>query len=124
MVHDNIIVHDGTHLCSRQLFFFFLSDYDRAVIVQALGHQLQGQRVFGAAGLLDFRPFVLEPDLDLRLIQAQLVGQLLSSSFGQVPVLRKLLLEPGQLIATKRGPWPLLVLLLLILFLRPPRPGT
>jgi len=113
-----------THLGRRELFFFFLSNHDRAVVVQSLRHQLQGQWILGAAGLLDFRPFVLKPYFDLGLVQTELVGQLLSPSLGQVPVLRKLLLQPGQLIAAERRPGPFLVLLLFVLFLRPSRPRT
>lgn len=35
------------------------------MIVQSLCHQVQGQAVFGAVGLLDFGPLVLKPDLNL-----------------------------------------------------------
>lgn len=113
-----------THGLCGQLFLFFFSNHDRAVVVQPLGHQLQGQRVLGAACLLDFRPFVLKPYFYLSLVQSQLVGQLLSPSFGQVPVLHELFFEPGQLVAAERGPRSLLVLLLLVLLLHAPSPRT
>lgn len=59
----------------------------RRMIVQTLGHQLQGQRILRARRLLDFGALVLEPDLDLCLVQAQLGAQLLASSFGEVAIL-------------------------------------
>ena len=62
----------------------------RRMVVQALGHQLQGERILLAAGLLDLGPLVLEPNLDLRLVQAQLCAQLLAAAFVQVAVLVEL----------------------------------
>lgn len=92
------------------------------MVVQPLCHQLQGQRVLGAARLLDLSPLVLEPNFYLGFVQAQLVGQFLASALCQVPVLVELLLQPGQLLATERGPGPLL-LRALVLPLHPPRTG-
>lgn len=43
------------------------------VVVQALGHEVHGQRVLVARGLLDFGALVLEPDLDLGLVEAELL---------------------------------------------------
>lgn len=56
------------------------------MIVQSLGHQLQRQRVLLAGGLFDFRSFVLEPNLDLSLVEAELGAELLTSPFGQVAI--------------------------------------
>ena len=74
------------------------------MIVKTLGHQLKGERILLATGLLDLRPLVLKPDLDLRLVQTQIPRELLPPSFGQVSILRELPLQPGQLFATERGP--------------------
>jgi len=101
----------------------FVGHGDRRVVVQPLRHQLQGQRVLGAAGLLDLGPFVLEPYLYLGFVQAKLVGQFLASALRQVSVLVELLLQSGQLFTAKRGPGPLL-LRTLVLPLHPPRPGS
>lgn len=60
------------------------------MIVQSLCHQVQGQTVFRAAGLLDFGPLVLKPDLDLGLVQAQLLRQVLPPLLGQIPICLKL----------------------------------
>jgi len=48
----------------------FVGHGDRGVVVQPLCHQLQGQRILGAARLLDLGPLVLEPYLYLGFIQA------------------------------------------------------
>ena len=49
---------------------------NRAVVVQSLGGQHLGQLALGAGGLLDLGPLVLEPDLDLVLIQTELIGKI------------------------------------------------
>ena len=85
----------------------------RGVVIQALRHQLQRQRVLHTTLLLHLGPLVLEPDLDLGLVQPQLVGQLLPTLLVQVVVRVELLLQPAQLVAAERGPRPLLLWLLL-----------
>lgn len=60
------------------------------MIVQSLCHQVQGQAVFSAGGLLDFGPLVLKPDLDLGLVQAQLLRQVLPPLLGQIAICLKL----------------------------------
>lgn len=55
---------------------------NRRMIIQPLRHQLQRERVLLAGGLLDFGPFVLEPDFDLGLVQTELGAQLLPPPFG------------------------------------------
>ena len=57
------------------------------VVVEALGHQLQRQRVLLARGLFDLGPLVLEPDLDLILVQVQLARQVLAALLRQVAIL-------------------------------------
>lgn len=63
------------------------------VVVEALRHQLQRQRVLLSRRLLDLRALVLEPDLDLRLVQSQLAAQLLPPPLSQVAVLGELVLR-------------------------------
>ena len=62
----------------------------RGVVVQSLRHEMQRQRVFIPSGFLDFGPFVLKPDFDLRLVEAQFPGQALPPLLGQVPVVLEL----------------------------------
>lgn len=70
-------------LCLQLLqLLLFARQRHRRVIVQALRHQLQRQRILVARRLLDFGPLVLEPDLDLGLVQAQFAAQLLAPPFG------------------------------------------
>lgn len=68
---------------------------DGRVVVEALRHQLQGERILLAARLLDLGALVLEPDLDLGLVQAQLRAQLLSPLLRQVSVLVEFVLHRG-----------------------------
>ena len=63
------------------------------VVVEALGHQLQRQRVLLAVGLFDLGALVLEPDLDLVLVQAELARQILAALLVQVAVLLKISAE-------------------------------
>ena len=81
----------------------------RAVVVQSLCHQLERERVRRAAGLLQLGALVLEPDLDLRLVQAQLGGQSLASLLGEVRTGVELASQRRQLVAVERRPRPLVV---------------
>lgn len=74
------------------------------MVVQALGHELKGQRVLLAAGLFDFGPLVLEPDLYLSFVQAEVTRQFSSSLLAQVPIFREFPLEPRQLFAAEGRP--------------------
>jgi hypothetical protein len=98
------------------------------VVVEALRHQLQGEGVLLAGRFLDLGPLVLEPDLDLGLVEAQLGAQLLPPPLGQVAVFREFVLEAGQLRPRERRPRPLLLgrggTLLRSGFLHAPGPGT
>ena len=68
------------------------------MVVQSLGGQHLCQLSLLSRALLQLRPLVLEPDLDLVLVQAQLVGQVLAPLFREVSVVFKLLLEAAQLV--------------------------
>lgn len=75
--------------------FLLLANWDSRVIVETLSHELERQGILLAGGFLDFGPLVLEPDLDLVLVQLQFVGQLLASLLVQVTILRELVFETG-----------------------------
>lgn len=81
------------------------------MIVESLRHQLQCQRILGATGLFQLGPLVLEPDLDLRLIQAQFAAELLATLLGQVAILVELVLWKRE--RRKRG-WSVLHTLLFV----------
>ena len=66
------------------------------MVVQALGHQLQGERILLAAGLLDLGPFVLEPNLNLRLVESKFSAQLLSPLLGQVSIFVEFVLQEDE----------------------------
>ena len=67
------------------------------MIVEALSHELESELVAHAARLLDLGALVLKPDLDLRLVEAQLVGQVLALLARQVLALVELVLESAEL---------------------------
>ena len=91
------------------------------MVVQALRHEVHGQRVLAARGLLDLGALVLEPDLDLRLVEAELLRQALAPLLRQVPVGLELGLEPLQLLCRegRAGPLVFFVGVLLLWFARP-----
>jgi len=93
----------------QEIFSFILFDGNSGVIVEALGHQLEGQRVLVPGGFLDFSAFILEPDLDLILVQLELVGQVLAPLLVQVAVLAKFAFETGQLLRGEGRPRALLL---------------
>ena len=68
------------------------------MVVKPLGRKHLGQITLAASGLLQLGALVLEPDLDLGLVQAKLVGQLLPPILVQVPVVLELLSKLGQLL--------------------------
>lgn len=73
------------------------------MIVESLRHQLQCQRILCATGLFQLGPLVLEPDLDLRLIQAQFAAELLATLLGQVAILVELVLRERERRVRERG---------------------
>lgn len=77
----------------KLLIFFLLADWDSRVIVEPLSHELQRQGILLPGGFLDFRSFVLEPNLDLVFVQLQFVGKLLASLLVQVTILCKLVFK-------------------------------
>lgn len=80
------------------------------MVVQSLRHQLQRQAVLEAAGLLDLGALVLEPDLDLRLVEIELLGQGLAPLLRDVPVHLEFGLEPLQLLGREGRAGPLVLL--------------
>ena len=87
---------------------FLIHGY-RGVVVETLCRQHLRQLALAARRLFDLGPLVLEPDLDLRLVQPQLVGQVLPPVLVEVAVVLKLLPEPGELLRAEGGPGPLLL---------------
>lgn len=73
--------------------FLLLRERHGRVIVQTLGHQLEGERVLLRRALLDLGPLVLEPDLDLRLVQPQLGTERLPPLFRQIAIFVELILQ-------------------------------
>lgn len=67
------------------------------------------QRVLIRRSFLDFGPFVLKPDFDLRLTEAKFLGQTLPPLLGQVPVTLKLVFQPVELLRGERRPGPLVL---------------
>lgn len=97
------------------LALVFVLDRGGRVVVQSLGHEVQRQAVLDAGGFLDLGTLVLEPDLDLGLVQAELLGQGLSPLLRDVAVCLELRLESLQLLRRERRPRPLVFLLVLFL---------
>lgn len=85
------------------------------MVVQSLGHKVQRQAILDTRGFLDLSTLVLEPDLDLGLVQAELLGQGLSPLLRDVAVCLELRLESLQLLGRERRPRPLVFLLILFL---------
>lgn len=79
------------------------------MVIQSLGHEVQGQRVLVAGGLLDLGALVLEPDLDLRLVQAELLRQRLAPLLRDVAVRLELALESLQLLSREGRARPLVL---------------
>ena len=73
------------------------------MIVESLRRQHFGQVAFVSGRLLQLGPLVLEPDLDLSLVQSQLGGQGPPPFLGQVAVVVKLLSQSGQLLGGEGG---------------------
>ncbi len=79
------------------------------MVVQPLRGQHLGQVALLAAALLQLGPLVLEPDLDLGLVQPEVVGQVTSPLLSQVAVLLKLSAQAAQLVGGEGCARPLLV---------------
>jgi len=93
------------------------------VVVQALRHEVPRQGVGVPGGLLDLGPLVLEPDLDLGLVEAQVQREALPPLLRQVPVVLELRLQPLQLRRREGRPGPLVLSALDRGLLRLPGPG-
>lgn len=86
-----------------------LLDGGGGMVVQSLRHQLQRQPVLEAAGLFDLGPLVLEPDLDLGLVEVELLGQGLPPLLRDVAVHLELGLQPLQLLGREGRARPLVL---------------
>ncbi len=78
------------------------------VPVESLGHQLLGQLAGLPGRLLQLGPLVLEPDLDLVGLQAQVLGHARTPSLSQVPVAPEFTLQLTELFLAKGRARPLL----------------
>jgi hypothetical protein len=96
------------------LLVLVLLDRDGRVVVEALGHELLGEWAALPGRLLQLGPLVLEPDLDLGLVELQLRRQVLAPLLGQVPIRLELGLEPRQLLRRERRPRALVLLVPLL----------
>lgn len=96
-------------MCSVAVLLVLL-DGGGGMVVQSLRHQLQRQPVLEAAGLFDLGPLVLEPDLDLGLVQVELLGQRLAPLLRDVAVHLELRLQSLQLLGREGGARPLVLL--------------
>ena len=74
------------------------------MVVQTLLLQEPGQVAFVAVGLFQLGSLVLEPDLDLIVIQPQLLGQSPPSLLSQISVGVELVLQPGELVRGEGRP--------------------
>ena len=95
------------------------------MVVQTLLLQESGQVAFVPVGLFQLCSLVLEPDLDLIVIQPQLLGQSPPSLLSQISVGVELVLQPVELVRGEGRPGSLVLtreLLLLLLYL--PGPGS
>ena len=79
-------------------------DDDGLVVVQALRLQDLRQVTLAPVRLLQLRSLVLEPDLDLIVVETKLDSESPPPLLGQVPVCGELVLQPLQLIRAERGP--------------------
>ena len=92
------------------------------MVVQPLLLQQLRQVALAAAGLLQLGSLVLEPDLDLIVVESELGGEGAAPLLRQVAVGVELVLQPVELVRGEGSPGPLVltreVLLLLLDFLR------
>ena len=96
------------------------------MVVQTLLLQESGQVAFVPVGLFQLGSLVLEPDLDLVVIQAELPGQGSPSLLSQISVGVELVLQPVELVRGEGRPRSLVLtreVLLLLLHLPGPRPA-
>ena len=90
------------------------------MVVEALGVQDLGELALVPVRLLELGPLVLEPDLELRLREAELLGEVDPPVLRQISVGQELLPQPLQLGGGEGGARPLVLLSLLP---RLPGPG-
>lgn len=80
------MVHKTPPLHVSPLVAVRLGVLGRGVVVQSLRHEMLSQRVFIPGRFLDFGPFILEPDFDLRLVETKVPCQALPPLLSQVAV--------------------------------------
>ena len=78
------------------------------MVVESLRRQHLRQLPLLPAALLQLGTLVLEPDLDLVLVQPQRLGQVAPALLRQVAILLELALQPGQLLRGEGRARPLL----------------
>ena len=102
-----------------------LVEYHGLVVVQTLLLQEPGQVAFVPVGLFQLGSLVLEPDLDLIVIQAELLSQGPPSFLSQISVGVELVLQPVELVRGEGRPGSLVLTReLLLLLLDLPGPGS
>ena len=95
------------------------------MVVQALLLQQPGQVPLRPVVLLDLSSLVLEPDLDLIVVQPELLCQRPPSLLRQVSVGVELVLQPVELVRGEGSPGPLVLTReVLLLLLDLPGPGA
>ena len=95
------------YLCLIQWVIFLVHRYG-GVVVESLGRKHLSQLAPLPTALLDLGALVLEPYLDLVLVQPQFIGQVLPPLLGEVAVLLKLPLQSRELLRAESRSRPLL----------------
>ena len=96
----------------------------RLVVVQPLGIQHLGQVPLVPRRLLQLRSLVLEPDLDLVLIEAKLARKEATTFLCEIPVRLELGAQLAELLGAEGRPRPFVLCRWLALLLDLPHPGT
>ena len=81
-----------------------MTEQHRSVVVDALLAQGHGKDALLVAALLDLGALVLEPDLELRLLEAELGAEVPPPLLGEVLARHELPLQPLQLLSIEGGP--------------------
>ena len=81
-------------MCLIKRIIILVNRYGR-MVVESLGREHCGQLPPLPRALFELGTLVLEPYLDLVLVQPQFIGQVLSPLLGEVAVLVKLFLQSG-----------------------------
>lgn len=102
-------MRDQDHKCTSisglkflKLLFFF-RQWNRAVVVKSLRHELQCEGILLSGRLFYFGPLVLEPNLNLCFVESQLGTQLLSPFLSQISIFVELVLQKEKGIEREKG---------------------